>query len=113
LKGEIDTEASDYTIGKVKVEIRLVKRGIGRWGTLVGDTPDGMHIFVDAEQLVTLTPTQYLHHLHQAQVHRPLLLSRVHDPNQRRTGIRLQQTFFHRRKTDHSLTIRMPEVMQL
>lgn len=41
LKGEIDTDASDFTVLRVKVEIRLVKRVQGRWGTLEGDTPDG------------------------------------------------------------------------
>ena len=40
LKGQIDPNASDFTIGKVKVEIRLVKRVFGRWGGLVGDAPD-------------------------------------------------------------------------
>ncbi|KIM48224.1 hypothetical protein M413DRAFT_61372, partial [Hebeloma cylindrosporum] len=40
LKGQIDTEASDFTVGKVKVEVRLVKRAQGRWGSLVGDAPD-------------------------------------------------------------------------
>ncbi|KIM30505.1 hypothetical protein M408DRAFT_15493 [Serendipita vermifera MAFF 305830] len=37
LKGDIKTDASDYTVGKVKVEIRLVKGTPGRWGTLVKD----------------------------------------------------------------------------
>ncbi|CAA7265821.1 unnamed protein product [Cyclocybe aegerita] len=40
LKGQIDPDASDYTVGKVKVEVRLVKRAQGRWGELVGDAPD-------------------------------------------------------------------------
>ncbi|TDL28644.1 SGS-domain-containing protein [Rickenella mellea] len=40
LKGEIDPDASDFTVGKVKVEIRLVKRVHFRWGVLEGDTPD-------------------------------------------------------------------------
>ncbi|TFK77121.1 SGS-domain-containing protein [Pluteus cervinus] len=40
LKGQIDTEASNFTVGKVKVEIRLVKAVVGRWGILLGDTPD-------------------------------------------------------------------------
>ncbi|KZT02675.1 SGS-domain-containing protein [Laetiporus sulphureus 93-53] len=40
LKGQIDTEKSDYTVGKFKVEIRLVKVVPGRWGALVGDSPD-------------------------------------------------------------------------
>jgi len=40
LKGQIDTDASDFTVGKVKVEVRLVKRAQGRWGSLVGDAPD-------------------------------------------------------------------------
>jgi suppressor of G2 allele of SKP1 len=40
LKGQIDPEKSGYTVGKVKIEIRLVKMAQGRWGALVGDSPD-------------------------------------------------------------------------
>ncbi|KAF4623657.1 hypothetical protein D9613_001787 [Agrocybe pediades] len=40
LKGQIDADASDYTVGKVKVEVRFVKASQGRWGALVGDSPD-------------------------------------------------------------------------
>ncbi|KAF8974055.1 SGS domain-containing protein [Flammula alnicola] len=40
LKGQIDPDASDYTVGKVKIEIRLIKRAHGRWGSLTGDSPD-------------------------------------------------------------------------
>ncbi|PPQ80846.1 hypothetical protein CVT25_001971 [Psilocybe cyanescens] len=40
LKGQIDPDASDFTVGKVKVEVRLIKRVQGRWSTLVGDSPD-------------------------------------------------------------------------
>lgn len=40
LKGQIDPEASDFTVGKVKVEIRLAKMAHGRWGGLIGDAPD-------------------------------------------------------------------------
>ena len=40
LKGQIDTEKSDYSIGKVKVEVRFVKSAVLRWGGLVGDAPD-------------------------------------------------------------------------
>ncbi|KAH9486954.1 Protein SGT1-like protein [Psilocybe cubensis] len=40
LKGQIDPDKSDFTVGKVKVEVRLVKRVQGRWATLVGDSPD-------------------------------------------------------------------------
>ena len=40
LKGQIDPAASDYTVGKVKVEIRLVKMVHGRWGGLIGESPD-------------------------------------------------------------------------
>ena len=35
LKGEIDPAASDFTVGKVKVEVRLAKKDLGRWSTLV------------------------------------------------------------------------------
>ncbi|KAJ7492641.1 SGS domain-containing protein [Mycena latifolia] len=40
LKGQITTDACDFTVGKVKVEIRLSKAGGGRWGGLIGDSPD-------------------------------------------------------------------------
>ncbi|KAF9453841.1 SGS-domain-containing protein [Macrolepiota fuliginosa MF-IS2] len=40
LKGQIDTEKSTYFVGKVKVEVSLVKRAQGRWGGLIGDAPD-------------------------------------------------------------------------
>ncbi|EMD42082.1 hypothetical protein CERSUDRAFT_110631 [Gelatoporia subvermispora B] len=45
LTGQIDPEKSDYTVGKVKVEIRLVKMAQGRWGALVGDSPDPLTAF--------------------------------------------------------------------
>lgn len=40
LKGQIDTTASEFTVGKVKVEVRLKKVAAMRWSTLVGDAPD-------------------------------------------------------------------------
>ncbi|EAU93134.1 Sgt1 [Coprinopsis cinerea okayama7 len=40
LKGQIVPEKSDYTVGKVKVEVRFAKAAIGRWGGLIGDSPD-------------------------------------------------------------------------
>ncbi|KAF5355675.1 hypothetical protein D9756_003745 [Leucocoprinus leucothites] len=40
LKGQIDPEKSSFFIGKVKVEISLVKLVMGRWGGLIGDAPD-------------------------------------------------------------------------
>ena len=40
LKGQIDPEKSSFVVGKVKVEIRLVKAAQGRWGGLIGDAPD-------------------------------------------------------------------------
>ncbi|KAI0257112.1 SGS-domain-containing protein, partial [Lactifluus subvellereus] len=40
LKGQIDPDKSSFVVGKVKVEIRLVKAAHGRWGGLVGDAPD-------------------------------------------------------------------------
>ena len=43
LKGQIDPDASNFTVGKVKVEVRLIKRAQGRWGDLVGDAPDSKH----------------------------------------------------------------------
>ncbi|KAJ7783759.1 SGS domain-containing protein [Mycena maculata] len=40
LKGQITTDACEFTVGKVKVEIRLKKTVPGRWGGLIGDSPD-------------------------------------------------------------------------
>ncbi|KAJ3558951.1 hypothetical protein NP233_g11386 [Leucocoprinus birnbaumii] len=40
LKGQIDPEKSTFFVGKVKIEIQLVKLVIGRWGGLIGDAPD-------------------------------------------------------------------------
>ncbi|KAJ7125601.1 SGS domain-containing protein [Mycena crocata] len=40
LKGQITTDACEFTVGKVKVEVRLVKTVPGRWGGLIGDSPD-------------------------------------------------------------------------
>jgi suppressor of G2 allele of SKP1 len=42
LKGQIDTEQSSFVVGKVKVELRLVKAAHGRWGGLIGEAPDRM-----------------------------------------------------------------------
>jgi len=40
LKGQITTDACEFTVGKVKVEVRLAKTVFGRWGGLIGDSPD-------------------------------------------------------------------------
>ncbi|KAK7058979.1 Cochaperone protein [Paramarasmius palmivorus] len=40
LKGQIRPDTSDFTVGKVKVELRLQKAVQGRWGGLIGDAPD-------------------------------------------------------------------------
>jgi len=40
LKGQIDPSASSYRVLSVKVEIRLKKMAPGRWGELVGSSPD-------------------------------------------------------------------------
>jgi suppressor of G2 allele of SKP1 len=42
LKGDVDPDNSDFTVGKVKVEIRLAKKlhAQGRWGKLVADPSD-------------------------------------------------------------------------
>ncbi|KAH9944342.1 SGS-domain-containing protein [Epithele typhae] len=45
LKGQIDASKCDFTVGKVKVEIRLVKMAQGRWGGLVGEAPDPLSSF--------------------------------------------------------------------
>ncbi|GJE86153.1 SGT1-like protein [Phanerochaete sordida] len=54
LKGQIDPEKSEYTVGKVKVEVRLHKMVLGRWGVLVGDSPD---VLSNAPASFTPTPT--------------------------------------------------------
>lgn len=44
LKGQIKPDESNYTVGKVKVEIRFAKAAIGRWGGLTGDAPDSTYL---------------------------------------------------------------------
>lgn len=46
LKGQIDPEQRNVTVGKVKVEVKLVKVVQGRWGVLIGDAPDGRYLFI-------------------------------------------------------------------
>jgi len=58
LKGQIDPEASDFTVGKVKVEIRLVKMVHGRWGGLIGDAPDPLSSFPSAPNAAPETMTK-------------------------------------------------------
>ncbi|KAG1864230.1 SGS-domain-containing protein [Suillus subalutaceus] len=36
----LSLEPCDFTVGKVKVELRLVKMAQGRWGGITGDAPD-------------------------------------------------------------------------
>ncbi|KAL6309933.1 SGS-domain-containing protein [Sparassis latifolia] len=57
LKGQIDPEKSTYTVGKFKVEIRLAKMAQGRWGALVGDSPDPLTT-VPAASAPAPTPRQ-------------------------------------------------------
>jgi len=40
LKGEVIPDACEHTVGKVKVEVHLAKAAGGRWGGLIGDSPD-------------------------------------------------------------------------
>ncbi|KAH7925181.1 SGS-domain-containing protein [Leucogyrophana mollusca] len=57
LKGQIDPDKSDFTVGKVKVEIRLVKAAQGRWGGLVGDAPDPLTTFAPTPATATASAT--------------------------------------------------------
>lgn len=89
LKGQIDPEASQFTVGKVKVEIRLAKMNPGRWGELVGDTPDRM-----LTSNLTLPPSYPIFFPSPCQLSRPpplhLLLQGCRDI---RTGMASQPTF--------------------
>ncbi|VDB84945.1 unnamed protein product [Peniophora sp. CBMAI 1063] len=40
LKGQIDPDKSSFTVGKVKVELKLAKAAPTRWGGLIGEAPD-------------------------------------------------------------------------
>ena len=51
LKGQIDPGKSDFTVGKVKVEIRLIKVAQGRWGSLTGDAPDSQFLHLSVSIL--------------------------------------------------------------
>jgi suppressor of G2 allele of SKP1 len=55
LKGQINSEASSYTVGKVKVEIKLVKAVTGRWTALIGDEPDRMFLVTGLVVILLLT----------------------------------------------------------
>lgn len=100
LKGEIDPEASTYTIGKVKVEIKFAKRAAFRWGSLTGDSPDSMsnyaYIYSIYKVLIVLLLQFYppsRHHL--------LLLSshlRISRGLSTKTGKRSQLRSCHLRK---------------
>jgi len=54
LKGDVDPETSDFTVGKVKVEVRLAKKlhAQGRWGKLIGEPSD-----IEAPTLSAPPPT--------------------------------------------------------
>ncbi|KAJ7597014.1 SGS-domain-containing protein [Mycena floridula] len=60
LKGQIDPSKSEYSVGKVKVEIRLAKMSAARWGALVGDSPDplqpGPSTFVPTPTMTAVKP---------------------------------------------------------
>lgn len=53
LKGQVNPGSCEYTVGKVKVEIRLMKMVSGRWGALVGDSPDPLASFPSAPAMTT------------------------------------------------------------
>ncbi|KAJ7900321.1 SGS domain-containing protein [Mycena olivaceomarginata] len=53
LKGQITTDASDYTVGKVKVEVRFKKTVLGRWGGLIGDSPDPLANSASSSSITT------------------------------------------------------------
>lgn len=45
LRAGIDPATSDFSIGKVKVEVRFTKLIGGRWGTLTNEGSDSMCLF--------------------------------------------------------------------
>jgi len=59
LKGQINPETSEFSVGKVKVEIRLAKMAPGRWGGLVGEAPDPLATFPAASSSVPSKPKQH------------------------------------------------------
>ncbi|KIK96266.1 hypothetical protein PAXRUDRAFT_826140 [Paxillus rubicundulus Ve08.2h10] len=61
LKGQLDPDNSDYTVGQVKVEIRLAKMVQGRWGSLVGDTPDPLATFPSTSSVPALSAVPISH----------------------------------------------------
>lgn len=73
LKGQINPDTSDFTVGKVKVEIRLAKMAPSRWGGLIGDAPDrkwigGVFVGVEVDSLLqNCHRFQALHLLRQRQ----------------------------------------------
>ncbi|KAF7306907.1 hypothetical protein MIND_00483200 [Mycena indigotica] len=55
LKGQIVPDQCDFTVGKVKVEVRLTKAAGGRWGGLIGDSPDRPALANSAAPSITTT----------------------------------------------------------
>ncbi|KIY62907.1 SGS-domain-containing protein [Cylindrobasidium torrendii FP15055 ss-10] len=53
LKGQINPEASTFFVGKVKVEVKMAKMAIARWGGLIGDAPDLLAAFPSAPAVTT------------------------------------------------------------
>ncbi|GLB36129.1 putative SGS domain containing protein [Lyophyllum shimeji] len=58
LKGQIDPAASQFAVGKVKVEIRLAKMNAGRWGGLIGDSPDPLANSAASTTTTTRVPSR-------------------------------------------------------
>ncbi|EJD55423.1 hypothetical protein AURDEDRAFT_118550 [Auricularia subglabra TFB-10046 SS5] len=56
LRSAIDPAGSDYTVGKVKVEVRFAKTIAGRWGTLVNESEEPAPIAAPTSQPVTEAP---------------------------------------------------------
>ncbi|KIM85170.1 hypothetical protein PILCRDRAFT_817158 [Piloderma croceum F 1598] len=59
LKGQINPDASEFTVGKVKVEIRLAKMASARWVQLVGDAPDPLASFPSIPSISTAARTKH------------------------------------------------------
>ncbi|KAH8835292.1 SGS-domain-containing protein [Flagelloscypha sp. PMI_526] len=56
LKGQIDPTKSDFTVGRVKIEVRLHKLVLGRWSGLIGDAPDPLAAFPAQAETTSIKP---------------------------------------------------------
>lgn len=120
LKGEIQPKASSYRVGKVKVEVKLVKAAPIQWKTLQADDskPDGAFL------LYTSFRPHFDKHFHIGKFHLLLQYKKQRQRTKRETikrrklrkgriGIKSQPTSSPKRNPSRPPKTRMPEATML